>query len=216
MRLDHQDNSNPQKAGPPRSWLALGDSYTIGESVGENDRYPVQAARILEKSGDVFLNPQIIARTGWTTGDLLEALDEKKLIQGHYDIVSLLIGVNNQFQGRSQQEYQEEFNRLLNRSIELASGMTSHVFVLSIPDYSVTPFARNRDTAQISRQIDAFNKINKDLSMTRRVNYVDITAESRKASGDPLLVASDGLHFSGKEYGIWAKLLAARIEEKIR
>jgi lysophospholipase L1-like esterase len=216
MNLEPPSNSIQQQAGSPRSWLALGDSYTIGESVGENDRYPVQANAILGKSGTIFLNPEIIARTGWTTGDLLQALDDKRLHLRRYDVVSLLIGVNNQFQGRSQHEYKEEFSRLLNQSIQLASGMTSHVFVLSIPDYAVTPFASNRDTAEITRQIDFFNKINMEQALKMGVNYLDITGESRKARKDPSLVASDGLHFSAKEYAIWAKSLAALIQERIR
>lgn len=185
------------------SYLALGDSYTIGESVGVEDRYPVQAMRLL----DLTDTPDIIATTGWTTGDLLRALAVAKPAAG-YQVVSLLIGVNNQYQGRSQTEYGEQFTELLQAAIELAGNRPSHVIVLSIPDYSVTPFARQSDTAFIAARIDEFNRINNRIAVDYKVNYLDITAESRKAASDPTLIAADGLHFSGKEYGIWAHMMA--------
>jgi len=200
---------------PNYSWLALGDSYTIGESVLETERYPVQAVAILGKSGTHFGEPEIIARTGWTTGDLQHALDIKKPISRNYDVVTLLIGVNNQFQRRSRAEYQEQFSALLKRSIALSGDRPSHVFVLSIPDYAVTPFAIQMNTKEISLEIDSFNRINKEISLFEQVNWLDITGESRKAANDPSLVAGDGLHFSGKEYAVWASLLANMIEQKI-
>jgi lysophospholipase L1-like esterase len=190
----------PQKA--TLSYLALGDSYTIGESVGVEDRYPVQAMRLLNLND----TPDIIATTGWTTGDLLRALAVAKPAAG-YQVVSLLIGVNNQYQGRSQTEYGEQFAGLLKAAIDLAGDRPSHVIVLSIPDYSVTPFARQRDTAFIAARIDEFNCINNRIATDYKVNYLDITAESRKAASDPTLIAADGLHFSGKEYGIWAHMM---------
>ena len=190
----------PQKT--TLSYLALGDSYTIGESVGVEDRYPVQALRML----DLNQMPDIIATTGWTTADLLRALALAKPAAG-YQVVSLLIGVNNQYQGRSQAEYDEQFTELLKAAIDLAGNRPSHVIVLSIPDYSVTPFARQRDTALIAAQIDSFNRINNRIAADYKVNYLDITAESRKAAADPALIAADGLHFSGKEYGIWARMM---------
>ena len=185
------------------SYLALGDSYTIGESVGMEDRYPVQVMRMLHLND----TPDIIATTGWTTADLLRALAVAKPAAG-YQVVSLLIGVNNQYQGRSQAEYGEQFTELLKAAIDLAGNRPSHVIVLSIPDYSVTPFARQRDTAFIAAQIDSFNRINNRIAADYNVNYLDITAESRKAASDPTLIAGDGLHFSGKEYGIWASMMA--------
>jgi lysophospholipase L1-like esterase len=160
-------------------------------------------------------DPEIIAVTGWTTGDLLEALADAEPgdtggRQGAaYDAVSLLIGVNNQYQGRSQAEYREQFALLLQKSIRLAGNRPSHVLVLSIPDYSVTPFARmqGRGTTFIAAQIDSFNRINYELARAYHVGYVDVTAESRKAAADPSLIAVDGLHFSGKEYRAWAALM---------
>jgi lysophospholipase L1-like esterase len=197
-------------------WLALGDSYTIGESVKENERYPVQAVRLLEKYNIYYDEPEIIARTGWTTSDLLNGMNVKKTAFQLYDLVTLSIGVNNQFQGRSQSEYKEEFLALLKRSIQLAGNRPSHVIVLSIPDYGVTPFARNLPGGGIAKEIDSFNRINKEASKNQQVNYLDITEESRKAGSDPSLIAGDGLHFSGKEYAIWAKMLVTLIQEGIK
>jgi len=191
-------------------YLALGDSYTIGESVGPDERYPAQVGRLLAEEDHLdFGDPEIIAVTGWTTGNLLEALADAERRGTAYDAVSLLIGVNNQYQGRSQAEYREQFALLLQKSIRLAGNRPSHVLVLSIPDYSVTPFARMRggDTALIAAQIDSFNRINYVLARTYQVSYLDVTAESRKAATDPSLIAADGLHFSGKEYGAWARLM---------
>ena len=187
---------------PTPSYLALGDSYTIGEAVDPAERYPVQALQEVEPGGKV----DIIATTGWTTGNLIDALEAAKPAVG-YQAVSLLIGVNDQYQGRSQAEYREQFITLLKKAIELAGNRPDHVLVLSIPDYSVTPFARNRDTTAIAAQIDSFNAINNRVAAAYKVNYLDVTTESRKAATDPGLIAADGLHFSGREYAIWAKLM---------
>lgn len=198
------------------SYLALGDSYTIGESVAPEDRYPAQVMRALCAEGySCGEQPDIIATTGWTTRDLLRAMAMDKPATG-YQAVSLLIGVNNQYQGRSQAEYREEFTELLKQAIALAGDKPAHVLVLSVPDYSVTPFAQYRDTAYIAAQIDSFNLINARVAATSHVNYLDITAESRKAATDRSLIASDGLHFSGKEYGIWANLMMPMIRTMIK
>lgn len=192
---------------PVASYLALGDSYTIGESVGPEGRYPQQVVEMLKESDHLLCrDPDIIAVTGWTTGDLLEAISAIKPAPA-YQVVSLLIGVNNQYQGRSQAEYREQFTMLLQKAIWLAGNNPAHVLVLSIPDYSVTPFGRTRDTALIAAQIDSFNQINYGIAMACKVNYIDVTVESRRAALDTALVARDGLHFSGKEYGHWARLM---------
>lgn len=195
------------------TWLALGDSYTIGQSVAIEDRYPMQAAKLLQTDHLTCQSPEIIATTGWTTDDLLNALvttppalSTQKPAQP-YNIVTLLIGVNNQYQGRSQSEYRDQFTRLLRQSIALAGYKSSHVIVLSIPDYSVTPYAHGRNTALIAAQIDSFNLINYKLSQDYQVHYLDITTDSRMALNDGSLIASDGLHFSGKEYAVWAEKL---------
>jgi lysophospholipase L1-like esterase len=193
------------RSGP--SYLALGDSYTCGESVNADDRYPVQAAHLLNQYDQVpCQDPDILAVTGWTTGNLLNALLLFKTTQT-YGIVTLLIGVNNQFRGYSQSQYREQFTLILQRAISLAGDRPSRVLVLSIPDWSVTPFGRSRDTALNAAQIDSFNVINHSLALEYKVNYLDVTAESRKAATDPSLIAGDGLHFSAKEYEIWARLM---------
>jgi lysophospholipase L1-like esterase len=196
-----------KNSGPGRSYLALGDSYTIGESVEVPDRYPLQAVQDLLGLDHIECkDPDIIAVTGWTTADLLNAVAFANPPHT-YDAVTLLIGVNNQFQGRSQSEYKTQFTTLLQQSIALAGYRPSHVLVLSIPDYSVTPFASNLNKTHIASQIDSFNTINRTVSANYQVNYLDVTAESRKAAVDPSLIAGDGLHFSGKEYGVWARLM---------
>jgi len=198
-----------------KNYLALGDSYTIGESIPAGERYPEQAVKILETAGIHFNDPQIIATTGWTTADLLSALGKTRLA-GNYDIVSLLIGVNNQYQGRSRSEYEKEFTELLQKSIQFAGDQPAHVIVLSIPDYSITPFARNSDTTLIASEIDAFNLINKKIATDYHVQYINVTGESRKALNDPTLIAGDGLHFSGKEYAIWAGMVADVVQKVLR
>src|SRR3954453_16893874 len=192
----------------PRShsrYLALGDSYTIGESVAVADRYPVQLAREL-KLGE----PEIIAKTGWTTDELSAAIDkamDKADPHGPYDPVTLLIGVNNQYRGRSADEYRTQFTALLQRAIGFSGGKTRNVVVISIPDWGVTPFAKDRDGAKIGREIDQFNAINREETTRAGARYVDITPFSRTAAADPSLVAGDGLHPSGKMYTEWTRLI---------
>ncbi len=208
--------SSPTSAPPPGSYLALGDSYTIGQSVDPADRYPVQAVRLLNGTDHLSCqDPDIIAVTGWTTGNLLDAVSQLKPATP-YRLVSLLIGVNNQYQGRSQAEYLDQFTLLLQKSILLAGNDPSHVLVLSIPDYSVTPFGHTRDTSFIAKQIDSFNEINRRLTAQYAAHYIDITAESRKAASDPSLIAADGLHFSGKEYATWARLMEPAMTEILK
>lgn len=195
-----------------KNYLALGDSYTIGQSVTEPERFPNQTVALLRAQNIKINDPKIIATTGWTTKNLLDALDAAKP-QNNYDVVSLLIGVNNQYQGKSIGEYKTEFTILLNRAIQYAAGKPLHVFVLSIPDYSVTPFASGSDKQKIAMEIDQFNAVNKSISNQAGVNYLDITSISREP--DPALIASDGLHPSGKQYKRWADLLAPMIYKVI-
>lgn len=188
------------------TYLALGDSYTIGQSVSVRDRYPSQVVTLLRAGNMPYNDPDVIAVTGWTTADLLAALPDTAP-SVPYHIVSLLIGVNNQYLGLSESLYRDQFTTLLQRSIRKAGNRPSHVIVLSIPDYSVTPFARGRDRASIAAEIDSFNSINREISLAYQVRYVDVTGESRKAANDPSLIAGDSLHFSGKEYAIWAAMM---------
>ncbi|MBL8049683.1 MAG: SGNH/GDSL hydrolase family protein [Anaerolineales bacterium] len=182
-------------------YLALGDSYTIGESVAENERWSNQLAELIGGNIEV----KIIARTGWTTSELWEGI-QKETLTPPYDMVSLLIGVNNQYRGYDIEEYRQEFVFLLNKAIEYAGGDTNKVFVVSIPDWGVTPFAKGRDAEKIAKEIDAFNQINKEESQKLGIAYIDVTPVSREAVNDADLIAPDGLHPSGKMYAEWAKL----------
>ncbi len=186
-------------------FLALGDSYTIGESVAEEERWPNQLARLLEKD-DLQVEIRIVACTGWTTDELWQGIQAAQ-IESPYDLVSLLIGVNNQYRGYNLNEYREQFVFLLNKAIEYANGDPARVLVLSIPDWGVTPYATGRDRDQIAMDIDAFNLVNREESEKAGVHYVDVAPVSREAVSDATLVASDGLHPSGKMYTAWTRLV---------
>ena len=188
-----------------KQYLALGDSYTIGEDVPAEDTYAAQLVDLLSRDG-IKCRPNIIAKTGWTTHNLLEALDNQKPASD-YDLVTLLIGVNNQYQGRSMTEYEHELTVLIERSIALAGGKAEHVIVISIPDYGVTPFAASLDQSRIHQQIEEFNLINRTIAFSHHVQYVDIFPLSLAATNNPGLIASDGLHYSGKAYSTWATLI---------
>lgn len=191
---------------PRARYLALGDSYTIGESVPESERFPVQLARQLGL-GD----PQIIAKTGWTTDELNAAIDAADP-RGPFDLVTLLIGVNNQYRGRDAEQYRDEFAALLQRAIGFAGGDARKVIVVSIPDWGVTPFAEGRDRAKIAAEIDRYNAVNREEAQRAGAKYVDITPISR--GSDPALVAADGLHPSGSQYALWsAAAKAAALED---
>ena len=185
-------------------YLALGDSYTIGESVAENERWPNQLASLLQ-ANDVSTEVIIIARTGWTTDELWQGIQATQ-INPPYDLVSLLIGVNNQYRGLDIAEYRQEFIFLLNKSIEYAGGDAKRVLVLSIPDWGVTPFAKRRDSKKIATEINLFNSVNREETEKVGAYYVDITPDSREAVTDSALIAADGLHPSGKMYAEWAEL----------
>ncbi|RYF91351.1 MAG: SGNH/GDSL hydrolase family protein [Chitinophagaceae bacterium] len=201
----------PDTPNAVKSYLALGDSYTIGTSVTIEQRFPNQAAIQLSQQSVAFKIPDIVATSGWTTGNLLVELAVHPPA-GTYDIVTLLIGVNNQYQGRSQAEYRTHFTELLNKAIGYAGGRKARVVVLSIPDYSVTPFAQGGDTSRIAREINEFNNINKEISTAAGVHYLNITDISREARQDPSLIAGDGLHPSGKQYDRWSARLVPIIK----
>ena len=190
-------------------FLALGDSYTIGESVAENERWPVQLAEALRRKGVAIAAPNIIATTGWRTDDLKRAV---LAVNPAHDqgLVSLLIGVNNQYQGKSAISYAPEFEELLNMAIALAGNDRSKVFVVSIPDYGYTPFGKEKQ-ASISKAIDDFNAVNRSITEKYGVQYFYITEISRKGLDDPTLVAEDGLHPSGKMYAEWVKIIERNI-----
>jgi len=191
--------------GNQLSYLALGDSYTIGESVAQNQSFPYQLAALLEEQGVKVAGPKIIAKTGWTTGELKQGIQAEALT-GRYDIVTLLIGVNNQYRGDSIDTYRTEFKELLKAAVGFANDDKTHVFVVSIPDWGATPFGlqSGRGTEIIAKQIDAFNAVNKEEALKAGINYTDITPGSRNATVDFTLVASDGLHPSALMYREWA------------
>ena len=170
---------------------------------------------MLRHEGFSMNDPDILATTGWTTADLMQGI-KKANVDKRYDVVSLLIGVNNQYQGRPLDEYEIDFHQLLMEAIKLADGKENRVFVLSIPDYSITPFASPLDTGEIQRSLQEFNAINRSISLKFAVHYVEITGESRKAAEDHSLLASDGLHYSGKEYARWAAILSSAIGNSIK
>ena len=186
---------------PPRQYLALGDSYTIGESVTEAERWPNQLAAQLLKKGVEVGKPKIIATTGWRTDNLKNAMTIAQL-KNEYDLVSLLIGVNNQYQGKPVDQYAVEFEDLLKTAIQLAKGKKENVFVVSIPDYGYTPFGQPKQE-KISKELDQFNAVNRSITERLGVRYVYITDISREGLKDASLVAADGLHPSGKMYGLW-------------
>lgn len=199
------------------NYLALGDSYTIGESVPLSENFPNQTARMM-KTDTTELQVRIIAKTGWTTDELeagIVTANTASSLLGTYDFVSLLIGVNNQYRGRSVASYKSEFEQLLIKAIQFAGNRPERVVVLSIPDWGVTPFATGRDRAQIAAEIDAYNAANKQISLQYAVHYIDITPWTREAANDPTLLAADGLHPSGKEYTRWAERVSNFFRSKI-
>jgi len=185
-------------------YLALGDSYTIGEGVAESARWPVVLAQQLRADGIALSAPRIIAQTGWTTDELNAAMDAAAPL-GEWDFVSLLIGVNNQYRGRSVDEFRGEFSDLLARAIRLARGRADRVLVLAIPDWGVTPFAEGRDRAKIAAELDAFNAAKRAVCASKGVTFVDISVVSRKFGGQATHLAGDGLHPGPALYLEWAR-----------
>ncbi len=200
----------------PFTYLALGDSYTIGQSVPPTDSFPYQLTGLLNADGFGAQLPTIIATTGWTTDNLISAIANSNIQNNTYDFVTLLIGVNDQYQQLSIDNYQIKFAQVLNTAINFAKGDPSRVFVLSIPDWGVTPFGKGQESV-VGPQIDAFNAVNKAISDKAGVNYLNITEISRLAATQPALVADDGLHPSAKMYNLWMlqlePLVAARLKK---
>lgn len=199
------------------NYLALGDSYTIGEAVPEEGRYPNQTVELLKADHIVFKKPLIIAKTGWTTDELAKGIELANIGGNTYDIVTLLIGVNNQYRGRDLDNYKGEFKALLEQAIQFANGKPQRVVVLSIPDWGITPFGQssNRDLKKVSEEIDAFNQAKQEISSLLGVHYIDITEDYRAVGGEEIMVAHDKLHPSEKVYGRWAKKLHEVIVNKM-
>jgi lysophospholipase L1-like esterase len=211
-----------------KTYLALGDSYTIGEQVPVADSFPYQTVQVLRKShlindigktaagvedrrqGFQVAAPEIIAKTGWTTDELITAVGQTIFLP-KYDIVSLLIGVNNQYRGRPLEEFKNEFELLLKMAIQFAGGNEKNVYVLSIPDWGVTPFAKDRDAKKIATEIDAFNLVCEKAAAIFKTQFINITTDQRKDGNDVEFLAADGLHPSGMEYKKWALKLSQLI-----
>jgi lysophospholipase L1-like esterase len=194
------------KSKPPFRILALGDSYTIGTGVDYSDSWPAQLVQALQNQGVAVAQPTIIAKNGWKTGDLLTAIHTAN-IQLDFDLAAVLIGVNNQYDGDRRDQYAIDFKELIGLAIDSVNGDPTRVLVLSIPDWSVTPFAWGRDRNKISIEIDLFNTINLNESRKTGVHYIDVTMISRTLGDDPDFLAPDGLHPSRKMYAVWVDLI---------
>jgi lysophospholipase L1-like esterase len=197
------------------SYLALGDSYTIGEGLAISESFPYQAVQLLRQSGYAFCAPEIVAKTGWTTDELLRAVSNINL-QTPYDFVSVLIGVNNQYRGRSAEEYATQFETILQLSITYSDNNPSRVFVLSIPDWGATPFAEDQKRKEIAEAVDEFNLVNKKITFQYSGNYIDITPGTRETLFDNSLLTSDHLHPSAKLYARWAAEISGELIRILR
>lgn len=199
--------------GTALTYLALGDSYTIGEAVPQQESFPFQLVTQLKTNNITVAKPKVIAKTGWTTDELQTAIKAENITQS-YDLVTLLIGVNNQYRSYSLDTYRKEFKELLNTAISFAGKNKKRAFVVSIPDWGVTPFGKNsgRNIQTIASEIDAFNAIKKEETLAASVSYTEITLASRNAATDLSLVAKDGLHPSGKMYAEWAAKVAVAVK----
>jgi len=216
----HHDNNTttqPPTTTPVQAktynYLALGDSYTIGQSIDSAGRYPAQTAAMLDNDSTAIPAIHYIATTGWTTANLQYAIANEHLADT-FNIVTMLIGVNDQYQGVDTGTYHTHFVQLMQTAIQLAGGNKQHVIIISIPDYGVTPFGGGN--AAISAQIDEFNGVNRRITDSFGVAYADVTTLSRAAASDPTLLANDGLHYSPKEYALWAQVIAPLIYQAIK
>lgn len=200
------------------TYLALGDSYTIGEQVDPAENFPNQVWKMMNDDSLPMQKPRIIATTGWTTDELeagIQLANETDPLAARYDFVTLLIGVNNQYRGRSVENYRPEFEALLQKAIQYAGGRKERVAVLSIPDWGITPFAEGRNREQVAREIDAYNNASREITDKYHIHYIYITPWTREAATDPSLLAPDRLHPSGIEYRRWAHAVAEYFRSKI-
>ncbi|GAC1395146.1 MAG: SGNH/GDSL hydrolase family protein [Sediminibacterium sp.] len=197
------------------TYLALGDSYTIGESVPLHENFPYQTVQLLRKAGLHFQAPEIIAQTGWTSAELAEHLIHTKL-NDQYDFITLLIGVNNQYRGLSAADFKTDLAYLVKKAIHLSGNHPDHVMVLSIPDWGATPYAAKKDQTVISREINEFNLVCEAAAAAFKANYINITEDTRKAKGNAGLSARDHLHYSGRMYAGWAAKITAYISKPVK
>jgi len=196
------------------SLLCLGDSYTIGEGVALHHSFPYQTVQLLRSKGLHFHAPEIVAKTGWTTFELAEQILHTHLNE-HYDFVTLLIGVNNQYRGLSIEDFKTDFEFLLKKALHFANNNIDKVIVLSIPDWGVTPFAKDRDAEQIAKEIDSYNTACEAITEQHNVVFVNITPSTREAQHDASIIAADGLHYAAKELRDWAEIVATIIMDQV-
>lgn len=194
--------------------LCLGDSYTVGEGIPREDSWPYQLVHALRKRDVPVAAPTVVAKTGWTSEELLKAIEQEALPED-YAMVTLMVGVNDQYRGRSTADYTQDFKRLLSQAIALAGGRSERVFVLSIPDWSVTPYAKketpDRNPEIIADEIKALNAITARICYQQSIQYIHITEMSRDARRGDLYRAPDGLHYSRKMYTHWVEHLFPRV-----
>ncbi len=208
--------SDPMSQSVPLTYLALGDSYTIGEGVPENDRYPVQLVTAIKNKGKLnFSAPQIIAKTGWTVDELETGINASSTKSDGYDLVTLLIGVNNQYRGRPVADFEKEFEAMLQRATAFAKEKKEHVVVISIPDWGVTPFAVNRksDQTKVAKEIDAYNAAKEAVCKKYKITYIDITEDYRSVGARPEMVVEDQLHPSGLVYTRWMEKILTEVQK---
>ena len=219
MQPDDSDNpmtENPSNDSNQLSYLALGDSYTIGEGVSDAGRYPVQLVdRLNKETNKEWAMPKVIAQTGWTVDELEKGINRADIDGNTYDLVTLLIGVNNQYRGYPISKFEEEFENMLLRAIRFAGVSSNHVIVVSIPDWGVTPFATQsgRDKVKIADEIDAYNRIKAEICEKHDVKYIDITQDYRSVGAQPEMLAADGLHPSAKMYERWTQKLFDEVKK---
>jgi lysophospholipase L1-like esterase len=204
-----------EETSPPVSYLALGDSYTIGESVAQDQRWPVLLADSLRSRNIAVAKPDIIAQTGWTTADLQEAI-ERENPHSNYDLVSLLIGVNNQYQGLDFNQFEREFKELLNQAISFAGNNPQNVFAVSIPNYGVTPFGQEKNPDSVAKELSRYNKTARQIAQNNGITFINITPISEDALDNPELTANDNLHPSGKMYRQWVSKMLPAILSKLQ
>lgn len=200
--------------GPYYNYIALGDSYTIGESLPSIESFPYQTVQKLRSKNMAVNAPEIIAKTGWTTRQLVDAVKQYRFLS-KYDFVSLLAGVNNQYQGKPIIEFKNDFEYLLQFSLKLVDNLKSRVCILSIPDYSTTPYAASMDKEKISREISEFNSVCKALSIQYKVHYIDVSEAINTLSPNEI-IASDQLHPSAIAYSKWAEKLSEIIADQFK
>ena len=196
--------SSCKKMGLKESYLALGDSYTVGESISKKHTWPKQLVDSLKKRNIFLSEPRIIAKTGWTTDELKKAINDSSL-DYPYDWVSLLIGVNNQYRGRDLDEFKLQFESLLLEAIAFSGNRKERVFVISIPDWGSMPFAKDRDPNKIAIEIDNFNQIIYEVCAFENIKFIDITPITRNIYSNSNWIAKDSLHPSKEQYSKWVE-----------